>query len=493
MKTDGCVETICAITLCHHGEPNPRIHAPQQGGQRSSKRRDAKARQSSDSASKRMVGARSLRGQRGFIVRGRTIYVKWSIPRPLQAIVGKTHFVRSLGTGRVDEAVRQARVVGVEFEQWLRQAEGHPPEPIVINPAPQALTQDKGKTFEDVFTLFINDPAKKRTPKTVGRYHEMVSVLFDIVGKDTAVKDIDRETCRKLLDTLRWLPANARKRFPTLSAKAAAKMAKAEGTPDLLGPVSVNGYMIVMSTIMTYALNEGLIDRNHTRGLRVNDPVKKRDKRQPYTIAHLNAIFRGKVHQDTSMANRMTAKWFVPLIALFTGMRLNEICSLEPQDIVEVDGVPCFTVSDGADKHLKTEASRRLIPIHQALLKMGLLRVANIRQREGSKKLFPELARSKNGHYSVEFSKWYGRYSRPLINERSNYRLFVFHSYRHCFRDALRDAKIDEQLALALGGWASASKHEVHQHYGRGYNAQHLKEAIDLISYHSLNLDHLMM
>ncbi|MGN6424624.1 MAG: hypothetical protein ACTHLA_15085, partial [Asticcacaulis sp.] len=51
MKTDGCVETICAITLCHHGEPNPRVHAPQKGGQRSSKRRGAKGREWEGTAS----------------------------------------------------------------------------------------------------------------------------------------------------------------------------------------------------------------------------------------------------------------------------------------------------------------------------------------------------------------------------------------------------------------------------------------------------------
>ncbi|WKL57368.1 hypothetical protein Q1W73_17145 [Asticcacaulis sp. ZE23SCel15] len=73
------------------------------------------------------------------------------------------------------------------------------------------------------------------------------------------------------------------------------------------------------------------------------------------------------------MASRKTAKWFVPLIALFTGMRLNEICSLEPQDIIEVDGILCFSVNEGNDKHLKTDASRCLIPIHQSLISRNYL------------------------------------------------------------------------------------------------------------------------
>ena len=70
--------------------------------------------------------------------------------------------------------------------------------------------------------------------------------------------------------------------MPQGGSLEAAEMAKSKGAIDTLGPVSINGYMIVASTILSYAVNEGLADRNHTRGLRVNDPVKKKDKRFPY-------------------------------------------------------------------------------------------------------------------------------------------------------------------------------------------------------------------
>jgi hypothetical protein len=92
---------------------------------------------------------------------------------------------------------------------------------------------------------FINDPAKKRTPKTVARYHEMMGILFDILGIDTPIDKIDREACRRLLNTLRYLPTNSPKRFPLLTAVDAAEMAKAKGLQDVLGPVSINGYSSV--------------------------------------------------------------------------------------------------------------------------------------------------------------------------------------------------------------------------------------------------------
>jgi hypothetical protein len=92
----------------------------------------------------------------GLIVRGRIFYVRWMIPRKLQPVLGKTHFVRSLKTGRRDEAVRQARIVSGDFEKWLRAAEGGSGFPIVSEIAP--ITDPVAKaamTLKEVFTLFI--------------------------------------------------------------------------------------------------------------------------------------------------------------------------------------------------------------------------------------------------------------------------------------------------------------------------------------------------
>ena len=61
--------------------------------------------------------------------------------------------------------------------------------------------------------------------------------------------------------------------------------------------------------------------------------------------------------------------FWVPLIGLYTGMRLEEICQGYVSDIKEIDGVWCFDVNDDKpDKSVKTE-DRRLVPIHPFLVK----------------------------------------------------------------------------------------------------------------------------
>ncbi|WP_225402201.1 tyrosine-type recombinase/integrase, partial [Escherichia coli] len=52
----------------------------------------------------------------------------------------------------------------------------------------------------------------------------------------------------------------------------------------------------------------------------------------------------------------------VALVGMYTGMQLNEICSLQIDNIKTVEGVWCFEVTEG-----KTRNAARLVPIHSKL------------------------------------------------------------------------------------------------------------------------------
>jgi hypothetical protein len=86
------------------------------------------------------------------------------------------------------------------------------------------------------------DPIELRIQVLFHAAHQAARDVFQVVvGRQSLIGDIDREVCRTLLETLQWLPSNSPKKFPTLTAVQAAKMAKQKGRKDLLGPVSVNG------------------------------------------------------------------------------------------------------------------------------------------------------------------------------------------------------------------------------------------------------------
>lgn len=80
-------------------------------------------------------------------------------------------------------------------------------------------------------------------------------------------------------------------------------------------------------------------------------------------------------------------RWII-LIGRYSGMRQNEICQLYHNDVMKVDGVWCFCVDKlNPNQTIKTDSSRRFVPIHSQLLTLGLLDFF----KERKEHLFPEL------------------------------------------------------------------------------------------------------
>lgn len=305
--------------------------------------------------------SRSRRQHPGLIMRGRVFYLRLRVPRSLEETVGRTHVWRSLRTGDQAQAIRQARIVAYDFERALLDAEGAnngpistpaqaPPMPVrAAAPTAPLIRPSCEKTFRDLYDLFLADASKERARTTQMIYDNLFAVVSGVWGADKPLRSINREACRDLLETLRWLPSNPTKRFPKLTIVEASRMAKTKGLTSILSPGSVNGYMNKLGSLLNYAVNEGWIERNPAKGLRVVDPVRRRDKRSPFSTEQLRLIFnaplyRGCVDDEWHYAEPgpnqpRRGRFWVPLIALFSGMRLNEICQLDTDDIRSVDGV----------------------------------------------------------------------------------------------------------------------------------------------------------
>lgn len=141
------------------------------------------------------------------------------------------------------------------------------------------------------------------------------------------------------------------------------------------------------------------------------------------------------------------------------------------------------------DKRLKTGASDRIVPLHQRLIELGLPAYAKAQQRAGHTKIFHEVDPGPGGIRAVSFSKWFTHFQRSAGASRER---TSFHSFRHNYRDALRIARIDHDIAMALGGWTSgSSKTGVSENYGSGYPVAALKRAVDRLAFPELDLSHL--
>ena len=378
---------------------------------------------------------------------------------------------------------------------------------VALNPALAALTarseiaEVRSVTLAQLIERFSTEPSQVAlAPKTAAKRDAQYRLFKEYFGASTRVDRIDRDQMRAFRDDLGRLPANAKQRFPNLSVRKLLELAEERRKP-LLSPATVNAYLAALTTLFQYALREGHVKADLTARLLVRDSVRPEDKRLPFEADDLKAIFSaplyvGCVDDGDGYAqpgpNRpRRGRFWVPLIALFSGLRLGEVCQLTEDDIIVIGEHTLIRVTDSPDrtKSLKTPSARRNVPVHCELIKLGFLDyVASIRAAHppGSR-LFPELSVAKTGYASDNFSKWFARFldGRGIKDRRK-----AFHSFRHAFRDRLRAAGVPEERAQALGGWAGQGTDKA---YGQSpvVLAAILAEEMAKISYPELDLSSL--
>jgi integrase len=84
------------------------------------------------------------------------------------------------------------------------------------------------------------------------------------------------------------------------------------------------------------------------------------------------------------------------------------------------------------------------------------------------------------------FQKWWARFTKQAGAARPR---TSFHSFRHAFRDALREADISTERARALGGWSRGDGADAG--YGDGLRPGTLALEIAKVTYPGLDLSHL--
>lgn len=132
---------------------------------------------------------------------------------------------------------------------------------------------------------------------------------------------------------------------------------------------------------------------------------------------------------------------------------------------------------------LKNRQTKRFLPIHPELIRLGFLDYVAERRRAGDLQLFPEARRDANGHYGDHVTDWFARLlkARGLRGQGINSGNLTLHSLRHTFEDALRDAGIEETLeGKALAGRRRGSDPTAAA-YGNGRNMAQLAEKLALI------------
>ncbi|WP_243996894.1 site-specific integrase [Methylobacterium sp. E-005] len=369
-----------------------------------------------------------------------------------------------------------------------------------FDPVFQPRAEPGGKTLAEAIAAFRAEPQRATLiAKSQQTYDVVFRLAGELFGTDRPIREIGREDCKTFRATVQALPPNAAKRFPGRTLVEVARLK--QPISDRLHTTTVNHYVHGLSALMNYAHHEGWIVQNPGKGLAIKG-VKKRHRRDPFTAAELTKIFQaplftGCLDDQNGYAklgpNRpRRGRFWIPLVGLYTGMRQGEIAQLRTEDVRLFQGILCiFIAADGDDvdeadrKRVKTEAGERYVPVHSVLERIGFAQHVERMRTAGTERLFPDIVRGADGYFSP-FSKWFSRFLAEAGVKRDRN---AFHSFRHTFRDAMREASVPPDVVTALGGWVRGGLEE---HYGSGrITAPVLQEHMRRIRYDGLDLSHL--
>lgn len=323
----------------------------------------------------------------------------------------------------------------------------------------------------------------KWTDKTEAENKAVYDLLVRILG-DRPIAEIGSKAVTSYVNTLRNLPANMNKipRFIGKSIEEILAMA-----PEPMSLRTTNKHIERASSLFKLLLRDPSsgITHNPFEGQTVEAKrTGDEKKREPFTSTELIALLCHESFKARTFNNPYTY-WAIPL-ALFTGARLNEIAQLHLGDFVEVDGVKCIDINDdeseeGEDaKKLKTKNAKRLVPLHDELIRLGIWNYTQALKAAGYTRLFPEINKRRDG-YGPAISNWFQRHRAACgINEKHTK---VFHSFRHTVITTLLDEEVPmEQVAPLVGHETGIVTGDV---YWNKKDATKRKRTIDKLVYPS--------
>lgn len=362
-----------------------------------------------------------------------------------------------------------------------------------------------GQQMLDLFDRYETEKWRVGDKKsdTVATERKVIEHLALFVGKKRDVSSIASEDIREFKEALSIVPTRwtARPELAGLLLVDAAAKWRATGKGGR-SSTTVRRELSAVSTFFRW-LKKNAFHPGPNPTTDLFPPVsKKKNKLPPYTEDQLKAVFSSPLFHECdpkkpylSGSSRIRDwRYWLPLCALFSGGRAGEISQLMVADITCEEGTWTFDLNDNpededgpqdesdAAKSLKTESSRRQVPVHPALIELGILEYLEMCRKAGETRLFPEIRPGPRGNLSHYPSKFWQGYLKRIGIKRKG---LALHSFRHTFVDECRRKGVSKDVLQGLLGHSDGSQTG---HYGREQpgNPAQRREAVYSLSFFGL-------
>lgn len=361
------------------------------------------------------------------------------------------------------------------------------PNPV---PTPTRITRaaPPGPSLQTVVEHHLSTGRMKWTPKTYEGKRTKLGYLVEHIGPDMPITAITADHVRSYKAAILRLRSNHRAgRAQSFAEK------QTDNEKHRIAPETVLNIYNPARAFFSWATNvEGYLTTNPAANVRIEAPKRTKGvkSRRPFTGPELEKLFNAPVFTGCASPQRRFMpgpvkikddRFWIPILALYSGARLGELVQLHLRDVV-IDGpVPYIDICETVDKpgtgqpkkHVKSEAGIRKIPIHPDVMELGFAEfVARQRKLKRSPRLFHAVKFGADQQASTTFSKFFAR---VLDKQGLKDPALTFHSLRHGMQDALRDARQPQYIIDRLFGHASQT---TAGEYGIGASLDVLADAV---------------
>ncbi|WP_347404005.1 site-specific integrase [Mesorhizobium sp. WSM4887] len=336
---------------------------------------------------------------------------------------------------------------------------GPPSQVLAPQVTPSPLVASGGPSFSEIAEAFRSDQiaVKIWDHQTAGQARATYRLFAEVCG-NKPLQDYtrgDADEFRKKIQRLPWDYSKA-PAYRNRSVDEILKIAEAQAKTRDVQPITqrtVKRHFSALSGLWGSGLSAGAVSQNIFSGFRFGSSKKASEQRDMWTAPELEILFSSPLYTGCKSELRRSEpgslvlkdeRYWLPLIAIFSGMRQEEIAQLHIEDVKEADGITFFDINDKPPRMLKNANAARQVPLHATLIRLGFLEYVDQCRKSRQVRLFPNLkpggADNRLGH---SFSKWFTRYRRDIGVYRKG---LDFHSFRHSASTSMHQAGIERAV-----------------------------------------------
>ena len=371
---------------------------------------------------------------------------------------GKRYFMKSTGTRDIRQARLFRDAIALEWTRLrnlLKPQGGSSVDQIIDElrrvsvyakeaPASFGASVQACPSLLKMRDLYLLQYSEKRKLTTLSKTNKAVEVLLThLKKKDIQLRDINRTIVTGWLDKL-----------------------KTERAPQ-----TIQNYISALAQIWDLARNRyhDAPQDNPWRGhaLEAKSSKVSYEVFAPGELAKIYALLDDEMKAVTA-------------IGAYSGMRINEICTLRESSIKTIEGVLCFEITEG-----KTKSAARIVPVHSKIIPL----VKSLLKTTHSGFLFyhASITDRADGKRSTWHTQQFTRAKRKVLGEPAAERK-VFHSLRHAFVQQLDRAQVPEDRIALLVGHERGSTESFKTYSKNAASPIEIGKYVELIQHEGINI-----